>query len=188
MAAILWASGPAHADRCPGPLGLVRLPALPARGPATLAAALAHPRHTGPAGLPGVFLLGRPAPGTRWSHRRKKPLTLSHQGLYVRWWSCVNQNYTFYTINSTCYIFIKIGIPTKIPTFYFRTLEQEAPLCPFSSPCMASEEIHGKEKGFFEIALCYHLRNHPPICWITRGPESDSGPASRLGRYRADVC
>lgn len=60
--------GPAHADRGAGPLGLVRLPAFPARGAAALAVALAHPRHAGPAGLPGLFLLGRPAGGRRRGH------------------------------------------------------------------------------------------------------------------------
>lgn len=72
--------GPAHADRGAGPLGLVRLPPFPARRPATLAAALAHPRHAGPAGLPGVLLLGRPAGGRRCGHGDGHRLLSRHGG------------------------------------------------------------------------------------------------------------
>lgn len=59
-----------------------------------------------------------PAPQTQ-----KAPDALA-SGAYMPWWSCVNKNHTFYTINSKCYIFIKIGIPTKIPTLYFHAMEQ----------------------------------------------------------------
>lgn len=72
--------GPAHADRGAGPLGLVRLPPFPARRPAALAAALAHPRHAGPAGLPGVLLLGRPAGGRRCGHGDGHRLLSRHGG------------------------------------------------------------------------------------------------------------
>ena len=63
-----------------------------------------------------------PAPQTQ-----KAPDALA-SGAYMPWWSCVNKNHTFYTINSKCYIFVKIGIPTKIPTLYFHAMEQMPPV------------------------------------------------------------
>lgn len=62
-----------------------------------------------------------PAPQTQ-----KAPDALA-SGAYMPW-SCVNKNHTFYTINSKCYIFVKIGIPTKIPTLYFHAMEQMPPV------------------------------------------------------------
>ena len=50
--------GPAHADRGAGPLGLVRLPAFPARGAAALAVALAHPATLGLLGFQVFFFWG----------------------------------------------------------------------------------------------------------------------------------
>ena len=123
-----------------------------------------------------------PAPQTQ-----KAPDALA-SGAYMPWWSCVNQNYVFYTINSEYYFLIKIEIPTKIPTFYFRTLEQEAPYAPSPAHAWHQRRFPARSKALFKIAPCPHLRNQPPICRITRGPESASAPASKLGRYRADVC
>ena len=68
------------------------------------------------------MICGPPAPQTQ-----KAPDALA-SGAYMPWWSCVNKNYTFYTINSKCYIFVKIGIPTKIPTLYFHAMEPMPPV------------------------------------------------------------
>lgn len=124
--------------------------------------------------------------GTAAPQTQKAPDALA-SGACMQW-SCVNQNYIFYTINSEYYFLIKIEIPTKIPTFYFRTLEQEAPYTPSPAHAWHQRRFPARSKALFKIAPCPHLRNQPPICRITRGPEPASGPALKLGRYRADVC
>jgi|GEM_PF-6758815 len=74
-------------------------------------------------GRPVFIICGPPqAPETQ-----KAPDALA-SGACMPWWSCVNKNHTFYTINSKCYIFVKIGIPTKIPTLYFHAMEQMPPV------------------------------------------------------------
>lgn len=65
--------------------------------------------------------------GTPHLQTQKAPDALA-SGACMQWWSCVNKNHTFYTINSKCYIFVKIGIPTKIPTLYFHAMEQMPPV------------------------------------------------------------
>ena len=71
---------------------------------------------------PSSLSADTPSPQTQ-----KAPDALA-SGACMPWWSCVNKNHTFYTINSKCYIFVKIGIPTKIPTLYFHAMEPMPPV------------------------------------------------------------
>ena len=103
-----------------------------------------------------------PAPQTQ-----KAPDALA-SGSYMPWWSCVNKNHTFYTINSKCYIFVKIGIPTKIPTLYFHAMEQMPPVPLLSlHPGLALASPSCVGVPVFRIAATRKVFI-PGRCWFTR--------------------
>lgn len=103
-------------------------------------------------------------------------------------WSCVNKNTTFYTINSKCYIFVKIEIPTKIPTLYFHAMEQmpPVPLLPLH-PGLASaspSSVSPPERSSFpagvvftRAAACLAWEKRNSVVRIPFGPGAPCGAA-----------
>ena len=146
---------------------------------------------------------GRPAPGTptgrpfrdgpsplsadRYQQTQKAPDARA-SGAYVRW-SCVNKNHTFYTINSKCYIFVKIWIPTKIPTLYFHAMEQmpPVPLLPLhpglalASPSSVSPPPERPSfpagDAFTRAAACLAWEKRNSVVRIPFGPGAPCGAA-----------
>lgn len=92
---------------------------------------------------------------------QKAPDALA-SGAYMQWWSCVNKNHTFYTINSNGYIFCKNWDTNKNTNTLFSCHGADAPCPPF---ILASRSCVGVP--VFRIAATRKVFI-PGRCWFTR--------------------
>ena len=151
----------------PCPPGPLLFPPLPA--PPCTVLRRKHQR-AAPFGTARLHHLRTPRP-----HRRKKPLTLSHQGLICHGGRAATKIVNFIQL----FHYINFLQKSKYQQKYQQIL---------MVPPEHRGDFRQGERAFFEVAPCCHHRSHPPYPGSQEDRNPFPAPASGLGRYRPDVA